>query len=342
MMQIFRRMLLPATALMLVAGGALAQCPAEPVAPPTSGYGSNGALVGQGFSFRNPVGSAQLVFVFYPVGATPAPTIFFSHPYGGRDPSRYVEMIAHFNSLGYAVVYPQYPTIGAADDKYDVLWSGIQQAAERYPELIDTRKVAFFGHSFGGGASPRMVINARAEGWGSEGTAMYVMAPWYSLRLSDNDLAQFPTDVKANFVLFDQDTTNDHEMALDVYSNLPVPASEKALLKVFSDTESGCTLTADHGVPNNVELDGLDYYNWVHMDALLDYAWNGSAAGKSLALGNGSAEQTYWGTWFTGTPYAPAQVGDAIVPTLPSESYDFPCESEDNPRIEHCDWPVSP
>lgn len=330
-------------ALLFLAQSSLSQaaCPSEPVPQASSGYGANGSYSSASLSFNNPESGTQKVYVFYPVGGTPAPTIFFSHPYGGRNPDRYSEMIEHLNSLGYAVVYPQYPTLGSASNKYNILWAGMEAAVDNYSSYLDTSQVAFFGHSFGGGATPRMTLNGLNEGWGSSGAAMYIMAPWYSLNLSDSDLSNFDTDVKMSMVVFDDDSVNDHEMAIDVFENIAIPGSGKAFFKVYSDTESSCTLTADHGTPNNVELDGLDFWSWYHMDALLDYTFTGNSTAQNIALGGGSFEQKYWGTWWTNSDYAPAQISTDPLPSNPSSSYTFECDDSSNPRAHACDWPTT-
>lgn len=323
----------------LAVGPAQSACPAIPLAQATSGYGSNGSYSRGYVSFTNPQNLLQKVYVYYPSGGTPAPTVFFSHAYGARDVGVYAGTIAHLNSRGYAVVFAQYPTLGAATGKYDVLWRGFKEAASRYPNLVDTRRVAFFGHSFGGGATPRMMLNGIQNGWGSSGKAMFIMAPWYSLNLSDSDLAAFDATVKMNVMVYDDDLTNDHEMAIDIFHNIAIPYTDKAFFKVFSDTESSCTLIADHALPmelNNGELDGLDWWNWYHMDALLDYAFTDNVAAQDIALGGGSAVQTYWGTWWTGSAYTPAQVVLDPLPSDPSSAYEFSCESADNPRADAC------
>lgn len=186
-----------------------------------------------------------------------------------------------------------------------------------------------------------MTLNGLAKGWGSNGIAMYVMAPWYSLRLSDSDLANFDPSVKMNMVVFRDDETNDHEMAIDVFENIAIPDANKAYLRVYSDTEQGCSLVADHNAPTSrEELDGLDYWNWYHIDALLDYTFTGNATAWNIALGQGALPQTYWGTWWTGSEYERAKVLTDPLPSQASITYTFSCESSDNPRTSHCDWPT--
>jgi hypothetical protein len=323
-------------------GGSSSQsgsCPADPVPQATSGYGSNGPYAQASVSFENPASFGQKVYIFYPQGATPAPTIFFSHAYGARDPDRYTATIAHLNSRGYTVVFAQYPTEGKADPKYDTLWGGFQAAVQKHPELIDTSRVAFFGHSFGGGATPRMTLNGLASGWGRSGTAMYIMAPWYSLRLTDANLASFPAAVKMVMETFEDDTNTDHQMSIDLYRNISIPAANKAYIRAYSDTQNGCTLLANHTAASNeseAPVNGLHYWNWYHMDGLLAYTFTGNTQAQQIALGGGDAAQTYWGTWSDGVPYRQGLVTTSPTPANTSCSYKSPCDDSDNPRAASC------
>jgi hypothetical protein len=333
--------LLFAAILMAPAVGGAA-CPPDPLPQASSGYGADGRYAVDEQSFSNPEDPTQRVYVYAPVDGTPAPTVFFSHAFGARDPALYGATIRHLVSRGYAVVYPQYPTRNtaeAADSRYDVLWTGFTEAVKRYPLLLDTSRVGFFGHSFGAGATPRMMLNGIAAGWGTAGKAMFVMAPWYSLRLSDADLAGFDPGVKLSMMVYDDDRVNDHEMAIEVYHHIAIPDSGKAFFKIDSDSEQDCSLVADHTLPTeavNGGLDGLDYWNWYHMDALLDYSFTGSEAARQIALGGGSAEQVFWGKWYTGRDYKPAEVSQDPLPSKPSDEYEFPCDSSANPRRAAC------
>lgn len=318
-----------------------ANCPVDPLPQASSGYGADGPYSQSVASFKNPLKSSQKVYVYYPSTGSAAPTVFFSHAYGARDTASYAATIEHLNSKGYTVVYAQYPTIfSTVEQRYDILWRGFKEAASRYPQYIDTDQVAFFGHSFGGGATPRMTLNGINEGWGIDDIAMYIMAPWYAIDLTDNDLSNFPSDVKMVMLVTEDDPTNDHEMALDLYHNISISNANKAYYILSSDTESGCTLVADHAMPlesgSNGEVDGLDYWNWYHMDALLDYAFTGNSVAQDIALGNSSTAQKFWGTWWTTNDYAPISILTNPLPSNSQSFYQFPCNDSDNPRQHAC------
>jgi len=329
-------------AIVLFTGAPLshADCPIDPLPQATDGYGANGPHTQSVDAFTNAESSSETVYVYRASMGSAAPTIFFSHAWGARDPAAYAGMIEHLNSLGYTVVYAQYPTLGASmSQRYAILWGGFKEAASRYPQYIDTSQVAFFGHSLGGGATPRMTLNGINEGWGNGGVSMYIMAPWYALELTDDDLSNFPTDVKMVMMVMQDDPTNDHEMALDVYHNIAISQTNKAYYILQGDTQDDCILVADHAMPleggQNGELDGLDYWNWYHMDALVDYAFTGNRTAQDIALG-GSEAQTYWGTWWTATDYQPINVSLDPLPSNPQSAYQFPCSDNANPRAYAC------
>ena len=314
--------------------------PSEPVEQPTSGYGSDGSYSKSSASFSNPVKSNQTVYVYWPSGATPAPTIFFSHAYGARDPNdAYGNLIDHLVSRGFAVVYPQYPNLFSDwMERYNILWTGFTEAVARYPNRLATDKVGYIGHSFGGGATPRMALNGDAQGWGSNGKFMVTMAPWYSYDMTDSDLASFSSDMKFLSFVYEDDPTNDHRMAIDIYDHISIANSERDFIKLYSDTNCSYTLEADHIPPitggGNGVTDGYDYYGtWKFIDALAAYAHNGSLIGKNVALGNGSNAQKNMGDWTCdGTDVRDAEVTDNPSTSIPQSNYQYPWNNSKNPR----------
>ena len=315
--------------------------PAEPVEQPIVGYGSNGLYTKSSASFRNPVKIRRQVHVYWPTGATPAPTIFFSHAYGANNPDAYLHLIDHLVSRGYAVVFPEYPTIlSSASERYNILWTGFEEAVVRYPNRLATNKVGYIGHSYGGGATPRMALNGTNQGWGSEGKFMVTFAPWYSFDLTDDDLANFPSDMKFLSLIYIDDDVNDQRMAMDIFNHINIPETERDFVILFSDTNCGYTIAADHIVPSTGPAgggvkDGYDYYGtWRYIDALAGYAWNGSLIGKNVALGNGSDAQRYLGKWSCDdTDAGHAEVTDRPIPTVPESFYRFPWTDPTNPRL---------
>ncbi len=318
----------------------LAQCPENPIEKPLYGYGAQGPYTRSFESFQNSKQSSYYqTYVYYPDREGPSPVVFMSHAFNTWQSSFYFATIFHLNSIGYTVVFPQYPTMGLSKKKHTILWNGFKEAVQKYPEYIDSSQIIFYGHSFGGGANPRMALNAIREGWGEAGVGIYTIAPWYSLFLSDENLIEFPDYVKMVMMVMADDQANDHEMALDVFHNISIPESEKAYYILSSDSEDDCALIADHAMPMEARSgvkDGLDFWNWYHLDAFIDYTLNGNLEGKEIALGGGIEMQTYWGTWWTGRDYTPIEVTDDPQPSNPSDTFFYPCDSRENPRAHAC------
>ena len=122
---------------------------------PTSGYGADGSHTIGIDSFANPNFLLKNIEIFYPSDiSTKVPTIFYSHAFGGNDPSNISGLLNFVAMKGYAIVFVPYQTIGVTNqDRYANLLNGFRLAARRYPNIIDTTKVGFLGWSFGGGAS---------------------------------------------------------------------------------------------------------------------------------------------------------------------------------------------
>lgn len=316
-----------------------------PISRPSSGYGADGTYGVSEISFDNPEYSGTNVTIFYPSGTTSAkPTIFYSHPYGGESADYNRGLFEFIAKKGYVVVFVPYRTIDVSiDHRYLTLWSGFTKAAADYPNIIDTRKVGFMGHSFGGGASIGLSYKAFTEnGWGEDGRFLFTMAPWYTFPWSETlttaeQLHNFPENTKMMSQVYDEDDTNDHRMAIDIYTHINIPDSEKDFILIKSSKIAGYTYITDHVLPNSRSAyDALDYYGVYRLlDALIDYSFNGSAAGKNVALGNGSAEQVTM-PGYNGELMAPLEVTDTPAPKHAQSTYEFPCNSATNLRVDYC------
>jgi hypothetical protein len=311
-----------------------------PIPKPTSGYGTDGSYSVATQSFDNPNFSGQDIVIYYPTGITsPVPTIFYSHAFGGNDPNNISGFLNFVAKKGYAIVFVPYQTIGVTiQDRYSNLLNGFIQAAQDYPNIIDTTKVGFVGHSFGGGASFANAYHCFTTlNWGQSGRFIFAMAQWYSYNISQTELQSFPSDVKLLTIVYEDDITNDQRMANDIFNTINIPSSEKDYLRVKSDTISGYVYAADHVVPNNTAFDALDYYAYYRLfDAMCDYTFNGSMAGKDVALGNGSVNQI-------SMPGGLHNLIQSDAPTFANaqSTYQFPCNSTENPRLDHCDVVLS-
>lgn len=307
-----------------------------PILKPTSGYGTDGSYTVAIQSFANPNYSGQNIVIYYPAGITsPVPTIFYSHAFGGFNPNNISGFLNFVAKKGYAVVFVPYQTTGVTvQDRYSNLLNGFIQAANNYPNIIDTTKVGFVGHSFGGGASFANAYHCFTTlNWGQSGRFIFAMAQWYSYNISQTELQSFPNDVKLLTIVYEDDVTNDLRMANDIFNTINIPTSEKDYLRVKSDVISGYAYTANHALPNNSNFDALDYYAYYRLfDAMCDYTFNGSISGKNVALGNGSANQI-------SMPGGLQNLMQSETPTYANAQnmYQFPCSSSENPRIDHCD-----
>ncbi|WP_269235417.1 alpha/beta hydrolase [Flavobacterium flavigenum] len=311
-----------------------------PISRPTTGYGADGSYSVAKISFVSPAYAGKNVEIFYPKGITsPKPVIFYSHPYGGEESSYNIGLYEFIAKKGYVVVFAPYPTTGVTiDERYSTLWESFKKAVTDYPDIIDTKKVGFMGHSFGGGASFSLAHRAFIdEGWGENGRFIFTMAQWYSYQLADNQLLDFPANTKLITQVYDDDITNDHRLAIDIFKNINIPNSEKDFILIKKSVLSSFTYTAEHDLPNTQSsYDAYDYYGIYRLlDAMIDYSFNGNLNAKNVALGNGSAVQVTM-PGYNGETLSPLVVTDNPVPLYPQSKYLFKCNSTNNPRVSHC------
>lgn len=315
---------------------------AGPISRPLSGYGADGTYTVSEIDFPNAEYPGTKVTVFYPTGIiSPRPTIFYSHPYGGESKEYNRGLFEFIAKKGYVVVFVPYATNdNSIDHRYTTLWTGFIKAAADYPGIIDTRKVGFMGHSFGGGASIGLAYKAFTEkGWGQDGRLLFTMAPWYSYQITPAQLASFPANTKMITQVYDEDVYNDHRMAIDIFKNINISNAEKDFYYLKPSTVAGYKYATDHTLPNTrTAYDAYDYYGVYRLlDALIDYSFNNNAAGKNLALGNGSAQQVTM-PGYDGQVMTPLEVTDNPVPKYSQDKYQFKCSSVlYNPRIANCE-----
>lgn len=307
-----------------------------PIPKPASGYGSEGSETVAEIAFNNPNFNGEDIRIYYPANSPSSrPTLFYSHGYGGSNPLHVIGLFNFMARKGYAIVFVPYQTVGVSiQERYTNLLEGFRQAARTYPHIIDTTRVGFLGHSFGGGASLAMAHRCFTEhNWGQNGRFMNPSAPWYSFNLSQEDLQSFPSDTKMLTLIYTDDGTNDHRMAAEVFNNTNIPTSEKDFITVFPSNVNGYAYTAGHNLPTSyAEFDAMDYYAYYRLlDALCDYTFKGNPAGKEVALGNGSAAQISMPNSMTDLVQT-----DQPVITRDESLYSFPCSAVANPRQAFC------
>lgn len=316
-----------------------------PIPQAIDAFGRTGPYSFRTSTFPNPRLPSQNVTVLLPEGTEgKRPVWCFSHGYGGSDPDNYRELLRHLASHGSVVVYPSYPALlgGQPATVYSILHDGFVAAAQRHAEAIDTTRVGFAGHSYGGGATPWLALKAfREDGWGSNGIALLILAPWYSFLLSDADLAAFSQAKTAAVVqVYEDDTVNDLRMGIDLFTRLGTAAANKDYLMVRSDRVEGYNYQATHRVPtregspdNRSEYDALDSRALHRIaQALCEAVWKDNPEARAVALGDGSALQTALGATPSGRALRPMAWSDAPVAAYPSSKYAFAWDDDANPR----------
>lgn len=292
----------------------------------TSGYGVDGRYAMEMETLDNPGFRRKPVQVFFPRGASgKQPVIFFSHGFGPGKWQTYADLIKHMVSRGYIVVFSSYAeAFTSIDGRYASLWQGFDAAASRYAARMDLSRVGFVGHSFGGGATPAMAYQAIVQqGWGSNGAFLMELAPWYAYQISNAQLQQFPARVMQVIEVYDQDDTNDHRMAIDIYKHSPM--SQRYYFLVHSASVAGCEVTADHSTPGrNPSLRQRQYAVFRPFDALADAAFTGSTAARTALTAMGQPA--------TDNAYQPLSLVAAPVPVQPEMHYRYKWSSDDNPR----------
>lgn len=321
------------------------------ITQPQTGFGATGPYSTQS---ETDVNSAwpddSVVTTFFPYDEvagtrlTGRPIVFFAHGYYATDPASYIGLIEHLVSWGYVVVHVSYnvQAVSEADilDNYDMLTDGFEQAAAQYAANVDTTRVAYIGHSFGAGAAPALAWRGLVGlMWGTNGSALMAMAPWYAWNITDGKFAQLPATMRSIVQVYEAEIQNDVRMAIDIYEHLPGLAATKDYIQVNSDANQWRTMAADHKTPgsprynqNNLDFRGI----WRLAVALLKYAFEGSATGAAIALGHGSPTQVDMGDWDDGTAFTELESWFGSDQPTPDEStYENPWPGNgliDNPR----------
>jgi hypothetical protein len=326
---------------------------AQTYAPPAPGeFGGPGPHPVKATQLANPVyptanGRALTVSVFHP-GPEPdpaRPTIFVAHGFASPvgESGSYGALLTNLASHGYNVVFSPYEG-GAGLNiamRFDQLVTGFAAAVASHG--LNTRQVGFVGHSYGGGFLPavcRHLLMGQAsqfragQTWGGTAAFLFSMAPAYAFSgngqtgVKESQAIVVPPNLTVVVQVFADDTAVvDPRVAVDVFYNLTTLNQQKDFITVRSDRHGTPVQVADHFLPNtgsNVPATSLQAWAIFRpLDALAAYTFTGDAAARSIALGNGSAAQTYLGAWSDQVPVEPLVVTDTPSPAAfpPSEGY---------------------
>jgi surfactin synthase thioesterase subunit len=263
---------------------------------PLSGdYGSFGQFAVNRQVIPNPDPEAPApISVFVPSNATAqnkAPVVFFAHGFGGISYLFYEELLRQLASNGFIVVFSPYTSnlLSSHAVRYNQLWTGFLTAVQQNSAIMDTTKVGFAGHSYGAGATPEMARRGVAEGWGTNGLFLFVMAPWYNWGTNSE---QIPASAKMIVQVYWDDETNQHLIGQnDVWNKLPQITERK--WQVIRASQTYCSLNAGHSVPVTNGLgqsdgltNGYDSWGiWRRLHALSVYTFSGNQIAKDVAFG---------------------------------------------------------
>jgi len=290
---------------------------------PLSGdYGGFGQFAVTRQTIPNPDPAAPApISVFVPSNATAqnrVPVVFFAHGFGGTSFVFYEKLLLQLASNGYIVVFSPYTANLFATHavRYNQLWNGFLVAVQQNAAIMDTTKIGFAGHSYGGGATPDMARRATAQGWGANGMFMFLMAAWYNW---GTNLDQIPATTKMIVQVYWDDETNQHLISQnDIWDKLPQINERK--WQVIRASKTYCSLGAGHSVPvtnglgqTNAATDGYDAWGiWRRLHALSDYTFNGSQTAKNIAFGADSS-MGKWRGIFGVRQISPLESTDAPV-----------------------------
>jgi pimeloyl-ACP methyl ester carboxylesterase len=313
-----------------------------PVAPPKKGYGSYGPWYATVDSFPSPRWKDRFVYFFSPApDSAVRPVVFFSHGYAMTHPYVYLPLINFLVSKGVHVIFSPYRLFAGKtsfDQKYDVLFDGFEAAMRRYRSRIDTTRVGFIGHSFGGGAVPAITWKSLMEKkWGRAGSFMFIMAPWYCFDIRQYQLDHFPA-TSLVMQVYDDDNLVDPRMAMDIFTTVAIPGDRKRFYVVYGDSHNGNVLEADHSTPKGSwdprgEEDALDYYAvFKPVDACMAYSFFGDSAAKNIAFGNNTPVQRSMGRWPDKRPIKEMLITDRPDTLSFEKNYLFSWENRINPR----------
>ncbi len=321
-----------------------------------NGYGSWGSNTVIHESEINDANNDGIINFYHPdIAEQELPTIFFISGWG-RPAYTYEKFFYFLASQGYAVINIYNNTPGNTIEAYQFSLNMMVNSKQvHYSNWIDTSKIGLMGHSYGAGATIWLGKNifGNTYNWGTNGRFIFMSAPWYSLLVTEDDLINYPSNVKLVIEINNDDihegTSNyntDERAIRAVFELINIPNSEKDFIRVFSDAttyqfdaDNDGTLETYHydanhyisytGIYNNAgnyqAYDALDVYAINRIShALIDYTFNGNLQAKDIALGNGSNDQINMDF------LTDLEITDTPIITRLENQFQYPCHSNWN------------
>ena len=309
-----------------------------PLPPIASGYGSWGnhaTAAAEEFEIQSS-GYSNAVTVYAPDDLVEAaPTVFFA-PGWALSCETYGELLRFLVSKGYVVVCDDYgEDSGVIGDQ---LFDAFTEAADRFPNLVDTSRFGLIGHSAGAGLLGSLGYRlAVGEAWGADGKFIFSSAPWIDFDITEAMLSNYPTDFKVISQMYEDDDGTDLRTSIDEFESLSrIPDSEKDYVILRPAEIDGYSYTAGHSViatggDGYGTFDAMDSYGVFRLvEALAEYAFTGSETAREVTLGDGGDLQIDMGD-------LPDLISTDDPRPIPGQGCSYPCDIPDNPRADHCD-----
>ena len=304
------------------------------LSPITDGFGAAGPYGVVKRDFFQPEDGHGKIYLFSPLGIEgPVPAIVLLHGFQWPIPDFYQGFINNLVSQGYHVVFPSYLLFEMStitSKRYELMLKGALEGLAVLGNTVDTTRIGFIGHSYGGGAVPAVAWHfLKIRRWGREGAFMFILAPWYVCHFEPEQFSNFPPHVRLLVQVYESDHFCDWRMAEDIfYSFTPISKENKQFIIVYNDENDDHHLAADHDSPlssgSDGDIDAIDYYALYRLaGALAAESFYGDSLGRVVAFGKGNDRQIYMGVWPDGTPVVRLTVTSHPVTPYPGFRYFF-------------------
>src|SRR5512133_163233 len=292
-------------------------------------------------TIRDPSSQRDRLYIIRPDTKQEYPCILFCPRFGSDNPADYRGLIEHIVSKGVVVVFPIYEarrfTRRSVEmgPRADAIFSLVARATKN---LVDTTRIGFIGHSYGAGIIPAIAPRLLDRtGWGSNGSFIYLMSPWYYPGTSSRTLANFPKTTDVIVQVFYYDNVNDPRIGSYFFQMLKLPFNQKEFLVVPSPPKA-IRYKSDFHVPLSSEalggsddiLDSAAIYKTV--DSVLAGVFDKKKSAHTFAFGTGSTRKILLGNEHD-TSFGMIAT-DNPRPYLSSRPYINPWISPRNPFVD--------
>ncbi len=280
------------------------------------------------------------ITLFYPADAKQkTPVIFFIpgwYDNSSQSYKKYDVLLNFVASKGFAIVFIPYTQ---SYKLYKEVKKGIEEAAEKFKDIIDLSKVGLTGFSSGGGVTISIGYDLfKNKKWGEKGRFLLLLSPWYDFGMEEYEdkgeylLSHYPKNTQMIIQRYDKDE-DDPRTVIDFYKNISIPNDDKDFIIVHSSPG----YPAVHTIPYSPKYgaDALDYFViFRFIDALGNYSFYKNEKAKNVALGNGSEQQIELTKGLKDLTVTDEP--EKVLKIEEDYKYTYPCNSKINPRADFC------